>query len=92
MLLTAIASECCTPSHDQTLRMREKSKEGELDEDTILSIIREEKPNQIEQFKLPKEKISRFFVPGTPTQKIESDIIKGLELLQRQRERNRDAR
>jgi ParB family chromosome partitioning protein len=92
MLLTAIESECCTPSHDQTLRMREKSKEGELDEDTILSIIREEKPNQIEQFKLPKEKISRFFTPGTPTQKIESDIIRGLELLQRQRERNRDAR
>jgi ParB family chromosome partitioning protein len=92
MLLTAIESECCTPSHDQTLRMREKSKEGELDEDTILSIIREEKPNQIEQFKLPKEKISRFFTPGTPTQKIESDIIRGLELLQRQRERNHNAR
>jgi ParB family chromosome partitioning protein len=72
--------------------MREKSKEGELDEDTILSIIREEKPNQIEQFKLPKEKISRFFTLGTPIQKIESDIIRGLELLQRQRERNRDAR
>jgi ParB family chromosome partitioning protein len=92
MLLTAIESECCTPSHDQTLRMREKSKEGELDEDTILSIIREEKPNQIEQFKLPKERISRFFTPGTPTKKIESDIIRGLELLQRQRERNRNAR
>jgi ParB family chromosome partitioning protein len=92
MLLAAIGSECCTPSHDQTLRMREKSREGELDEDAILSIMREEKPNQVEHFKLPKEKISRFFTPGTPAQKIESDIIKGLELLQRQRERNRDAR
>ena len=72
--------------------MREKSKEGELDEDTVLSIMQEEKPNQVEQFKLPKEKISRFFAPGTPAQKIESDIVKGLELL-RQRERNRnDAR
>lgn len=92
MLLTAIESECCTPSHDQTLRIREKSREGELDEDAILSIIREEKPNQKEQFKIPHEKLSRFFTPGTPVQKIESDIIKGLELLQRQRERNRDAR
>jgi ParB family chromosome partitioning protein len=92
MLLAAIGSECCTPSHDQTLRMREKSRKGELDEDAILSIMREEKPNQVEQFKLPKEKLSRFFTPGTPAQKIESDIIKGLELLQRQRERNRDAR
>jgi ParB family chromosome partitioning protein len=91
-VLGAIGSECCTPSHDQTLRMREKSKEGELDEDVILSIMQEEKPNQAEQFKLPKEKISRFFAPGTPVQKIESDIIRGLELLQRQRERSRDTR
>jgi ParB family chromosome partitioning protein len=88
----AIESECCTPSHDQTLRMREKSKEGLLDKDEVLTIMQEEKPNQTEQFKLPKDKISRFFKPGTPVQKIESDIIKGLELL-RQRERNRnDAR
>lgn len=87
MLLAAIESECCTPSHDQTLRMREKSREGLLDEDAILSIMQETKPNQTEQFKMPKEKISRFFAPGTPAQKIESDIIKGLELLQRKRER-----
>jgi ParB family chromosome partitioning protein len=92
MLLTAIESECCTPSHDQTLRMREKSKEGELDEDAILSTLQEEKPNQVEQFRLSRAKINQFFSPGTPTQKIESDIIRGLELLQRQRERNRDAR
>jgi len=88
MLFAAIESECCTPSHDQTLRMRDKSKEGELDEDTILSIMQEEKPNQVEQFKLPKEKINRFFAPGTPADKIENDIIKGLELLQRKRERD----
>ena len=90
-VLTAIESECCTPSHDQTLRMREKSKEGELDEDTILSIMQEEKPNQVEQFKMPKERISKYFAPGTPAQKIEDTIVKALELY-RQRERNRDAR
>jgi ParB family chromosome partitioning protein len=88
----AIGRECCTPTHDQTLRMREKSKEGLLDNDEVISIMQEEKPNQVVQFKLPKDRISRFFKPGTPAQKIESDIIKGLELL-RQRERNRnDAR
>ena len=91
-VLTAIESEACTPSHDQTLRMREKSKEGVLDEDEVFSIMQEEKPNQVEQFKLPKDKISRFFAPGTPAEKIQSDIVKGLELL-RQRERHRnDAR
>jgi ParB family chromosome partitioning protein len=88
----AIESECCTPAHDQTLRMREKSKDGLLDEDEVLSIMQEEKPNQTEHFKLSKERISKFFKSGTPAQKIENDIIKGLELL-RQRERNRnDAR
>jgi ParB family chromosome partitioning protein len=88
----AIESECCTPAHDQTLRMREKSKEGLLDEEKVLSIMQEEKANQVVQFKLSKEKIDKFFKPGTPAEKIEHDIIKGLELL-RQRERNRnDAR
>ena len=91
MLLTAIQSECCTPAHDQALRMREKSKEGILDEDEILSIMQEEKPNQIEQFKIPKDRINKFFSPGTPAQKIEETIVKALELW-RQRERNRDAR
>ena len=90
-VLSAIESEICTPSHDQTLRMREKSKEGLLDEDAVLSIMQEEKPNQAEQFRLPKEKLSKFFAPGTPAQKIEDTIIKALELY-RQRERNRDAR
>jgi ParB family chromosome partitioning protein len=85
----AIGSECCTPSHSQALRMREKSKEGLLDKDTVLFIMQEEKPNQTEQFRLPRDKIDRFFKPGTPVQKIESDIIRGLELLQKQRERDR---
>ncbi len=86
-VLSAIESEICTPSHDQTLRMREKSKEGLLDEDAVLSIMQEEKPNQAEHFKLPKEKISKFFAPGTPAQKIEDTIIKALELY---RKRQRD--
>ena len=91
-LYEAIESEDCTPSHVQAMKMRKFSEEGRLNEDVILSIMQEEKPNQIEQFKLPKEKINRFFAPGTPAQKIESDIVKGLELLrQRERQRN-DAR
>ena len=92
-LLTAIESEDCTPSHVQALKMRKFSEEGQLNEDVMLSIMREEKPNQIEKFKLPKDKINKFFEPGTPAERIESDIIKGLELLSRQRERQRnDAR
>lgn len=87
----AIESEDCTPSHVQAMKMRKFSEEGKLNDGVILSIMQEEKPNQAEQFKLPKERISKFFAPGTPAQKIEDTIIKALELW-RQRERNRDAR
>jgi ParB family chromosome partitioning protein len=92
-LLEAIESEECTPSHVQAAKMRRFAEEGRLNEDVILSIMQEEKPNQVEQFKMPRDKISRFFAPGTPAQKIEDTIIKALEHYQRVRERQRnDAR
>ena len=91
LLLTTIQSEECTPSHIQAMKMRKFAEEGRLNEDVILSIMQEEKPNQVEQFKMPKERINKFFPPGTPAQKIEETIVKALELW-RQRERNRDAR
>jgi ParB family chromosome partitioning protein len=71
--------------------MKQFSKEGRLSEDVILSIMSEEKPNQKELFKIPKERINKFFPEGTTAQKIEDTIVKALELW-RQRERNRDAR
>jgi ParB family chromosome partitioning protein len=90
-LLLTIESEDCTPSHVQAMKMRKFAEEGRLNEDVMLSIMQEEKPNQVEQFKMPKDKISKFFPAGTPAQKIEDTIVKALELW-RQRERNRDAR
>lgn len=90
-LLEEMVAEDRTPSHVQTMKMRKFSDEGRLNEDVIHSIMQEEKPNQVEQFKMPRDKISKFFAPGTPTQKIEDTIVKALELW-RQRERNRDAR
>ena len=71
--------------------MRRFADEGRLSADVIFSIMQEEKANQVEQFKISRDKISKFFPEGTPTQKIEDTIIKALELW-RQRERNRDAR
>ena len=56
----------------------------------IFSILQEEKPNQVEQFKIPREKISRFFSPGTSREKIEETIVKALEFYRkRQRENER---
>ena len=83
-------SENCTPSHAQAIKMRGFSEKGKLNADVILSIMQEEKPNQVEQFKIPKERISKFFAPGTPAQKIEDTIVKALEMYRRrQREAER---
>ena len=86
-LLETIECEECTPSFAQAMKLRKFSQEGKLNEDVILSIMQEEKPNQKEQFRMPKERISRFFAPGTPVQKMEDTIVKALEYY---RKRQRD--
>ncbi len=81
----------CTPSHAQAIKMRQMSeaKTGEerLSKDAMAVIMEEEKGNQKEQFKIPKERINKYFAPGTPAQKIEDTIIKALELY-RKRQRS----
>ena len=72
--------EDCTPSHAQAIKMRQFSESGKLTEEVILSIMQEEKPNQKEQFRMPIERISKYFPTGTPAQKIEDTIVKALEL------------
>ncbi|MCD7954268.1 MAG: ParB/RepB/Spo0J family partition protein [Lachnospiraceae bacterium] len=86
-LLEIMQSEDCTPSHAQAIKMRQFSQNGKLDENVLLSIMQEEKGNQKEQFRMPKERISKYFAPGTPAQKIEDTIVKALELY---RKRQRD--
>ena len=88
-LYDTMECEDCAPSLAQAIKMKEFSRDGKLTEEVILSIMQEEKPNQREQFKMPKERISKYFAPGTPAQKIEDTIIKALELYRR-RERQRD--
>lgn len=88
-LYDTMECEDCTPSLAQAIKLKEFSRDGKLSTEVILSIMREEKPNQREQFKMPKERISKYFAPGTPAQKIEDTIIKALELYRR-RERQRD--
>lgn len=80
-------TEEATPSHVQAMKMRKFSEEGRLNMDVIFSIMQEEKPNQKEIFKIPRERIGRFFAPGTPAKNIEDTIVKALELYRR-RQRN----
>ena len=82
-------TEEATPSHVQAMKMRKFSEEGRLTMDVIFSIMQEEKPNQKEVFKIPRDRIGRFFAPGTPAKNIEDTIIKALELY-RKRQRDMD--
>ncbi len=89
-LLDTMELEDCTPSVAQAKKLKQFSQDGKLTDEVILSIMQEEKPNQKEQFKMPKERISKYFAPGTPAQKIEDTIVKALELY-RKRQRDREA-
>ena len=89
MLFDTMELEDCTPSHAQAIKMRKFAEAGKLNEDVILSIMTEEKPNQVEQFKIPKKRIDKYFSPGTTPKQMEDTIIKALELYRR-RERGRE--
>ena len=97
-LWETIDCEDVTPSYSQALRMRELSRLGQLDMDTIFAIMREEKPNQKEQVKIPMDRFSKYFPRGTPQRRIESVIFEALELYHRaqeqqlQRRNDRDER
>ena len=90
ILYDAMGHADCTPSLAQAIKMKSFSREGKLSEAVIRSIMAEEKPNQKEQFRMPKERISKYFKPGTPARTMEDTIIKALDYYRkRQREMER---
>ena len=64
----------------------------DYDDQMIYAVLAETKPNQQEQLKFKREELRKYFPSGYTEEQMRRDIIKGLELLKRQRERNRDAR
>ena len=81
------------PSHDQAIRMRKAFDEGKLDYNAVDKIMKEEKPNQKPSYNLKYEDIKAYFKPGADFEVVLRDILKGLELLKKQRAReNREAR
>lgn len=93
-LVETIDTEDCTPSLAQAIRMKELSREGKLDMDTIFEIMSEEKPNQREKIKIPAERFEKYFKRGTSPQVIEETIFKALDFYQTAlaKKRSQDAR
>ncbi len=85
-----------TPSYSQAVRMHRENGQGfeSISRERIDEIMAEEKPNQREQIRLCRDEFSKYFPSEYSDRQIRDDIIAGLDLLRRQRirERNRDAR
>ena len=89
-LLETIESEEATPSLAQAIRMKNLSKVGKLDMDTMFAIMTEQKPNQKEKIKIPMERLEQFFPRGMPQKQIEDTIVKALTLYQKHLKKKRE--
>ena len=88
MLLTAIDSEQATPSLSQAQRMKKLSQSGELNEDTMLSIMMEQKKPEKNDITLSGEKLRKYFPRSYSPFQIENTIFKLLDAWQKKRQRD----
>ena len=91
-LLETMESEDCTPSLTQSIQLKQASLQKTLNMDMIFAILRQPKANQQEKIVLKVNDIHRFFPQNYTTIQMTNDIMKGLELLRKQRARSKDAR
>ncbi len=69
----------CTPSHDQTIRMRKFFDEGKLTPEAISAIMSEEKPNQREKIVLRGDRVRQLIPKSVPVSQTEEFVCKALE-------------
>jgi len=91
-LVDFIDTEGTFPSHAQTIRMKELSREGKLDTDTINDIMREQKGNQKDRLKIPVERLRKYFPSDASPNQMEETIIKALEFYRKRQREDRDER
>ena len=69
----------CTPSHDQTIRMRKFFTDGKLTPEVVSAIMGEEKPNQREKIVLRGDKVLSLIPKNIPVSQTEDYVVKALE-------------
>ena len=69
----------CTPSHAQTIRMRQFSTDGKLTPEVVSAIMGEEKPNQREKIVLRGDKVRSLIPKNIPVSQTEDYVVKALE-------------
>ena len=96
ILLEAISYEDATPSLAQAIKLREFSANGRLDENVILSILREQKPNQREKISFHAEQIRKYIPDSVPSRDTEKYVLQALDyyrnVWEKNRQQERDAR
>ena len=88
MLLTAMDSEQATPSLSQALRMKKLSREGALNDDSMLDIMMEQKKPEKSDITLSGEKLRKYFPRSYTPFQIENTIFKLLDAWQKKRQRD----
>ena len=88
MLLTAMDSEQATPSLSQAQRMKKLSREGALNDDSMLDIMMEQKKPEKNDITLSGEKIRKYFPRSYTPFQIENTIFKLLDAWQKKRQRD----
>lgn len=91
-LLNEIEYADATPSLSQAQRLRDFSRQGRLTADVIFAVMSEEKANQKEQIRFPKEELQKYFPKSYTGKDMQNTILKLLEKWKRQREKQQDER
>lgn len=92
MLFTEIGVTLATPSLSQACRLKRLSGEGKLDEEAIIAVMAEEKPNQREKVSVPLSAL-KGKVPDSYTDKqLQDYVIKAVDHYHRYLMRQREVR
>ncbi len=89
-LLETISSEDATPSLAQAIKMRKFAEDGRLDENVILSIMSEQKPNQKDKISFKFESLRKYLPANISEKDTEAYVLKALAFYRRHLERKRD--
>lgn len=90
LVLETIESEQATPSLSQAQRMKKLSQAGELNEDTMLSIMTEEKKPIKEDLTISGETLRKYFPRSYTPRQMEDTIIKLLASWCKKRQKSQE--
>ena len=90
LVVETIASEQATPSLSQAQRMKKLSQTGGLNEDTMLSIMTEEKKPPKEDLTIPGETLRKYFPRSFTPRQMEDTIIKLLASWCKKRQKSQE--